>query len=139
MTGDEVRQVFEAMLPQDEMDRLCQPCGVIERQRQLDLGMLVRAMVMSAGTPGGADQADVLRASLECEVPQVTRAAFSRGFDAPLEPCMAALAERALAYARAQEVEQPGALSGVKDWYLVDSTTVTVRDALLAAFPGTGE
>ena len=139
MTGDEGRQVFEAMLPQDEMDRLCQPCGVIERQRQLDLGMLVRAMVMSAGTPGGADQADVLRTSLACEVPRVTRAAFSRGFDAPLEPCLAALAERALAYARAQEVERPGALSGVKDWDLVDSPTVTVRDALLAACPGTGD
>ncbi len=110
MTGDEVRQVFEAMLPQDEIDRLCQQCGVIERQRKLDLGMLVRAMVISAGTPGGAYQADVLRAYLECEVPRVTRAAFYRWFDAPLEPCMAALAERALAYARAQEVDLPGPL-----------------------------
>ncbi len=49
MTGDEVRQVFEAMLPQDAIDRLCQECGVIERQRQLHLEMLVRAMVISAG------------------------------------------------------------------------------------------
>ena len=32
MTGDEVRQVFETMLPQEEVDRLCQQCGVIERQ-----------------------------------------------------------------------------------------------------------
>ena len=59
MTGEDVRQVFETMLPQDEVDRLCQPCGVIERQRKLDLGMLVRAMVISAWTPGGAYQADV--------------------------------------------------------------------------------
>jgi putative transposase len=139
MPGDEVRQVFEAMLPQDEIDRLCQQCGVIERQRKLDLGMLVRAMVISAGTPGGAYQADVLRAYLECEVPRVTRAAFYRWFDAPLEQCRAALAERALAYARAQEVDLPGALSGVKDWYIVDATTVTVRDALIEDFPGTGD
>jgi len=97
MTGDEVRQVFEAMLPQDEIEHLCQPCGVIARQRQRHLGMLVRAMVMSAGTPGGASQADVLRAYLELAVPQVTWAAFSRWCDAPLEQCMAALAERALA------------------------------------------
>jgi len=76
MTGDEVRQVFEAMLPQDVVDRLCQPCGVIARQRKLTLGMLVRAMVISAGTPGGAYQADVLRAYLECEVPRVTHAAI---------------------------------------------------------------
>lgn len=139
MTGDAGRPVFEAMLPQDEIDRLCQQCGVIERQRKRDLGMLVRAMVISAGTPGGAYQADVWRAYLACEVPRVTRAAFYRWCDAPLEQCMAALAARALAYARAQEVDLPGALGGVKDWDSVDSTTVTVRDALIEDFPGTGD
>jgi len=54
MTGDEVRQVVEAMLPQAEIERLCAQFEVIERQRKLQLGMLVRAMVISAGTPGGA-------------------------------------------------------------------------------------
>jgi hypothetical protein len=63
------------MLPQDELNHRCQPCGVIARPRQLHLAMLGRARVMSAGTPGGADQADVLRASLASEVPRVTRAA----------------------------------------------------------------
>jgi putative transposase len=139
MTGDEVRQVFEAMLPHAEIERLCQQYGVIERQRKLPLGMLVRAMVISAGTPGGASQADILRAYLECAVPRVTRAAFYRWFDAPLEQCMAALAEHALVYAQAQQVDLPGPLSGVQDWYIVDSTTVTVRDALMDAFPGTGD
>jgi hypothetical protein len=139
MTGDDVRTVFEQMLPQEEIDRLCQQCGVIERQRKLNLGMLVRAMVIAAGTPGGAYQADVLRAYLEGEVPRVTRAAFYRWFDAPLEECMAVLAERALAYARAPQVDLPGPLSGVKDWYIVDATTVTIRDALLEESPGTGD
>ena len=32
MTGDEVRQVFEAMLPQAEIERLCAQFEVIERQ-----------------------------------------------------------------------------------------------------------
>jgi putative transposase len=139
MTGDEVRAVFEQMLPQDALNRLCQQCGVIERQRKLTLVMLVRAMVISAGTPGGAYQADVLRAYLESEVPRVTRAAFYRWFDEPLERFMEALAQRALAYARAQQVDLPGPLSGVKDWYSVDSTTIKVRDALLEEFPGTGD
>jgi hypothetical protein len=71
-----VRQVFETMLPQDEIDRLCQQCGVIERQRKLDLGMLVRAIFISAGTPGRTYQADVLRSYLEFEVPRVARSAF---------------------------------------------------------------
>jgi hypothetical protein len=38
--------------------------------------MLVRAMVIAAGTPGGAYQADVLRSYLEFEVPRVARSAF---------------------------------------------------------------
>src|SRR5215207_3268409 len=105
MTGDEVRQVFEAMRPQEEMDRLCATCGVIERERQLDLGMFVRAMVISAGTPGGAYQADVLRSSLEFEGPRVARSAFSRWFDELLERFMEALAACALAYARAPQVD----------------------------------
>jgi putative transposase len=138
MTGDEVRQVFETILPQEEIDGLCQQCGVIERQRKLNLGMLVRAMVISAGTPGGAYQADVLRSYLEFEVPHVARSAFYRWFDEPLERCMQALADRALAYARAQQVDLSGPLCGVTDWYIVDATTVTVRDALLEEFPGTG-
>ena len=78
MPGDEVRNVFEAILPQEEMEHLCQQFGVIERERKLNLGMFVRAMVISAGTPGGAYQADVLRSYLEFEVPHVVRSAFSR-------------------------------------------------------------
>jgi putative transposase len=139
MTGDDVREVFEAILPQEEIDRLCVDCDVIARQRKMNLGMLVRAMVIAAGTPGGAYQADILRSYLEFEVPQVARSAFYRWFDEPLERFMAALAERALAYARAQQVDLSGPLGGVHDWYIVDSTTVTVRDALREAFPGTGE
>jgi putative transposase len=139
MTGDEVREVFEAMLPQQEIDRLCKQFGVIERERKLNLGMFVRAMVISAGTPGGAYQADVLRSYLEFEVPHVARSAFYRWFDVPLEQFMEALAQRALAYARAQPVDLSGPLCGVKDWYIVDSTTVTVRGPLREAFPGTGD
>jgi hypothetical protein len=61
MTGDEVRQVFAAMLRQEAIDRLCAQFGVIERQRKMNLGRFVRAMVISAGTPAGAYQADALR------------------------------------------------------------------------------
>jgi hypothetical protein len=139
MTGDEVRQVFEAILPQEEIDRLCQEFGVVQRERKRNLGTFVRAMVISAGTPGGAYQADVLGSYLEFEVPHVARSACYRWFNPPLERFMAALAERALAYAQAQPVDLCGPLCGVTDWDIVDATTVTVRDALRAEFPGTGE
>jgi hypothetical protein len=127
------------MLPQEVIDRLCEPFGVSERQRQLHLGMFVRAMVISAGTPGGAYQADALRSYLECEVPRVARSAFYRWFDEPLERFMAALADHALAYAQAQQGDLAGPLGGVKDWSIVDATTVTVRDAVREECPGTGD
>jgi hypothetical protein len=115
MTGEDVRQVFEAMLPQQDIERLCAQFGVIERQRKLPLGMLVRAMLISAGPPGGADHADILRSYLACEVPKVARAACYRWFNAPLEHGMAAVADRALTYARAQQGDLSGILGVVKD------------------------
>jgi Transposase DDE domain len=138
MTGEEVRNMLAETLPQEEIHRLCAQYGVLARQRQLHLGMLVRAMVISAGTPGGAYQADILRSYLEFEVPRVARAACYRWFDAPLEQFMEALAERARASARAQQVDVSGPLCGVKDWYIVDSTTIKRRDALRGEFPGMG-
>ena len=69
----------------------------------------------------------------------MARSAFSRWFDAPLERVMAALADRALAYAQAQQVDLAGPLGGVQDWSIVDATTVRVRGALREEFPGTGD
>jgi Transposase DDE domain len=51
---------------------------------------------------------------------------------------MAALADRALAYARARRVDLSRILAEVKGWYSVDSTMVAVRDGLREEFPGTG-
>jgi hypothetical protein len=45
MTGGDVRQVFEAILPQEAIGQFCRERGVMERQRKLHLGMLVRATV----------------------------------------------------------------------------------------------
>src|SRR5262245_8267283 len=139
MTGEDVQQVLEAILPQHEIERLCAQFGVSERQRKRHLGMVVRAMVIAAGTPGGAYQADILRSYLEFAVPRVGRSAVSRWFDESLEPFMGALADPALADARAPQVDLTGILGGVKDWYIVDSTTVRVRDALQDEFPGAGD
>jgi hypothetical protein len=138
MTGDEVRQVCEAMLPQAESERRCAPFAVIERQRKLPLGRLGRALVISAGPPGGADQADVLRSDLACAVPPGGRSAFSRWFDAPVERFMAALADRSQTSARTPPVDLAGPLGGVTAWSMVEATPVTVRDALRQAFAGTG-
>ena len=85
---------------------------VMKRQRKLLLGMWVRAMFIAAGTPGGAYEADVLRSYVECEVPRVARSALYCCFDAPLEQCMTALADRALAYVRARQIDLPSIPAG---------------------------
>ena len=72
-------------------------------------------------------------------MPPVARSACYRWFDEPLERCMEALAQRAQVYARAQQGDLAGPLCGFTDWYIVDATTVTVRNALRGEFPGTGE
>lgn len=72
-------------------------------------------------------------------MPHVARSAFYRWFDEPLERFMKALAEHALASARAQQVDLSGPLGGVQDGDIVDSTTIKVRDALLEEVPGTGD
>ena len=113
--------------------------GGLERPRKLNLVRVVRAMVMSAGTPGGASQADGWRASREAEVPRVTRAACSRGCNAPRAQGLAALAARALAEARAPAVERPGPRRGVADGDIVDAPTVKGRDARCEACPGSGD
>jgi hypothetical protein len=69
----------------------------------------------------------------------MARSAFYQWFDVPLEQCMEALAQRARAYAQAQPVDWSGPLGGVKDWSIVDATTVTVRDPRREAFPGPGD
>ena len=53
MTGDEAREVFEAMLPQEEIERLCKEFGVVQRQRKRNLGMCVLGWDTWRGLPGG--------------------------------------------------------------------------------------
>ena len=88
--------------------------------------------------PGGTYQMDALRSYLESAGPRVARAAFYRGFDAPLEQFRDTLAEHALAYARAQGVDLAGILSEVKAWGIIDAPPVTVRDVLRGECHGTG-
>jgi hypothetical protein len=51
MTSDEVRQAFETILRQKQIDRFWQQCGVIERQCKPNRRMFVRVMVIAALDP----------------------------------------------------------------------------------------
>jgi putative transposase len=139
LTAEDVREVFETLLPTDELERLARELGVVERERKLQLDLLVRSMVIAAGTPTGGRMADAVRVYLESGGRKVARSASYRWFDEELEALMERLAQAALAYVAREKLLLPGPLAGVKDWRIVDSTTVKVRDALTKEFPGTGE
>jgi len=138
-TGAEVREVMETVLPTEEIERLCRELGVVERERKLEVALFARSMVLAAGTPSGARQADVLRTYVESGGAPVARSAGYRWFDEALAKLMERLSERAISMARAEELDLPGILGGVSDWVIADSTTVRIYDGLLETYPGTGD
>jgi hypothetical protein len=139
MTGAAMREVFEAILPRDLIEDFARFFGVVERERIFDVAAFVRASVIAAGSPLGGLQADAIRNYLESGGPKMARSALYRKFDEAYEALMEALAQNALEYARAQMVDLPGPLAGVKDWRIVDSTTAKVSVHVRDEFPGTGD
>lgn len=138
-TGAEVREVMETVLPTEEIERLCRDLGVVERERKLEVALFARSMVLAAGTPSGARQADALRTYVESGGAPVARSAGYRWFDEALAKLMERLSERAISMARADELDLPGILGGVSNWVIADSTTVRIYDGLLETYPGTGD
>ena len=61
MTGDAMREVFEAVLPTDLIEAFACFFGVVERERLFEVATFVRASVIAAGSPGGGLQADTIR------------------------------------------------------------------------------
>ncbi|MHB8876859.1 MAG: IS4 family transposase [Myxococcaceae bacterium] len=139
MTGEAMREVFEAVLPNELVEGLASLFGVTERERVFDIATFVRCSIIAAGSPSGGLQADTIRNYLEAEGTPMARSAFYRKFDDEYEALMETLAQHALEYARAQQVDLPGILAGVTDWRIVDSSTVKVSDKVKKVLPGTGD
>lgn len=139
MTGELLRTMLETILPEAEIAAGVRATGFQRRERKLDPVALVRALVLSGGTPDGGRQVDALRAYLEQGVPRVVRGAFYSWFNQPLGVLMSHMSDRATAYARSMPSHLPGILAGRRDWRVMDSTVVKLRRALLPEFPGTGD
>ena len=139
MTGAALRELFEKVLPTVLIESFARQMGVVQRERQFDIVAFVRGSVIAAGSPSGGLQADAIRNYLESGAPRMARAAFYQRYDERFEALMAALAENALEYARSVKLDLPGILGTVKDWWVVDSSTVKVDDATKAVLPGTGD
>ncbi|MBI2382300.1 MAG: hypothetical protein HYV16_16215 [Gammaproteobacteria bacterium] len=136
----DVREVFETILPAETLMNAVASAGLQERERKLDALKLLRAMVLAASTGYGGRQADVLRLYLEAGAKRVVRGSFYAWFGPALEAAMSALRTQALAYVARQSPDLPGWLGRhVRDWHIVDSSTVKLDDRLKDEYPGTGD
>lgn len=139
MNGAELRNLFKAVFDVGEIERLAREYQVVQRERCLDVVMLVTSLVLAGGTHDGGRQYDALRMYVKSGAPKVARGAFYTWFTAPLELLLTELLRRAIAYGQAAPKLLPGILRSVSDWRIVDSTTVKLDDALVAEWPGAGD
>lgn len=139
MTGAEVKRTLTAILPGATIAELARAYGVVERAGKQDLELFVRSMILAAGDGRGGVQADVLRRYVQSTAPEVSRTAFYKWFNRPLEDLMADFASRAIAYAQALPVDVPAPFNCARDWHIFDSETVKVRRTAQSEWQGTGD
>lgn len=139
MTGAELQHLMETMLPDTLLGELAVATGFQQRDRKRDAVKFLRTMLVAAASPSGGRQADIMRHYFEMGTPRVVRGSFYDWFGPPLEETMAQLSEMVMSWARAQPVDLPGILGGVRDWLIVDSETVKLDKLLLAEYPSTGD
>ena len=139
MTGAELRQLMETFLPDTLLGEVALATGFQQRDRKRDAVKFLRTMLIAASSPAGGRQADIMRHYFEMGAARVVRGSFYDWFGPPLEESMVMLSELVLSWARAQPVDLPGILGGVRDWRIVDSETVALDKRLRAEYPSTGD
>jgi putative transposase len=137
MNGTTLRSSFLSFLPAAEIGRLAAVFDVEKRSRKRDLGALVTALVLVSGSDDSGRQADAYSAYLAEAEHEVVRSSFYEWFTEELALLMTALLRRALDIVLDEPPLLTGALSGVRDWWAVDSETVTLLDPLADEFPAT--
>lgn len=139
MTGTELQAIMETMMPEAILGEVADATGFHQRDRKRDAVKFLRTMLVAASSPSGGRQADIMRQYFEAGGERVVRGSFYDWFGGPLEAAMAKLSQIALTHAGAQTVDLPGVLDGVRDWRIVDSTTVFLPKQLRDEYPGTGD
>lgn len=138
--GSDVREVFEAVIADEALMSLVEHEGFQRRERKLDALRFIRTMIVAAASGRGGRQAEVMQDYFLAEARPVARSSFYGWFGEALERVMSGVRERALEYARALPVDLPGILGErVRDWHIVDSSTVKLPKELADEYPGTGD
>lgn len=130
---------METFLPQAVLEEVAVATGFQQRDRKRDAVKFLRTMLVAASSPAGGRQADIMRHYFETKAERVVRGSFYDWFGPPLEEAMTKLSAIARAHVANQPVDLPGALAGVHDWRIVDSTTTKLDNRLRDVFPGTGD
>jgi hypothetical protein len=140
MRGCDVQAVFESVLPNEALDGLIGDSDLQLRERKLEAKTLIRSAVIAAASGQGGRQAAVLRQYFEMGAARVVRGSAYGWFGDAFEQVMEGVSARALDYARTQPTDLPGVLGRhVKDWRVVDSSTVKLSSRLIDVYPGTGD
>ena len=139
MNGTILRETLQAILPIETINDMSDWYGVVERNRKLDVPSLVVALVLTVGSDDSGRLADAYRRYL-VETPEnaVVRGSFYGWMDTPMADLMEGLVRLGLDHADSLAKHLPGVLSGVKDWRVVDSETITLRTPLSGEYPGSG-
>lgn len=140
MQGQDVREVFEEILPDEALLEAVEAAGLQQRERRLNALLLLRSMVVSASTGYGGRQADAMKLYFESGGARVVRGGFYRWFGPALERAMERVRDLALGYVGRQALDLPGLLGRTaRDWHIVDATTVRLADELKDEYPGAGD
>lgn len=140
LLGQDLREVFEAVLPEDELREIIEKAKFERRSRKRDAVALVRAMVIAAATGYGGRQRDIARIYFDNGSRRVARGGFYAWFGKELEATMGIMARRAIAYGASLPLDTPRLLAQyARDFHIVDSSTVRLPSALAEEFPGAGD
>src|SRR5438093_1414783 len=125
LRGEDVREVFEAILPENDLRQIIAKAKFEVRNRKRDAVAFVRAMVIAAATGYGGRQRDVARIYFENGAQRVVRGGFYAWFGKELESAMDTVAQRAIAYGVSLPLDTPRLLADyARDFHIVDSSTV---------------
>lgn len=140
LTGSDVKGVFRDLLPVELIEKWAEECGVVERERKLQVVQLVYSLVLASSAPGGATLADSLRMYLaEATTEKVVPSAFYKWFTERFATLMDRLATHAHETITRQKPDLPGPLGLASDWHIVDSTTCGLGASFYEEYPGCGE
>ena len=140
LTGDDMRELFTSVLPDDVLARIIDETRFQERERKLEAARFIRSTVIAAAAGSGGRQSKIMEFYFGSGARRVARGGFYAWFNERFEDTMDSVLWHALEYARQQPLDLPPLMARyARDWHIYDSTTIKLADRLKVEYPGTGD